>query len=161
GMASYSEEDGASIWDGGKGKLLQKVGAVTAEGDVYYTRGNGGPDLFTQGRIKKGKSKKAEEIRIGRVEVTQGGIGIAYDLSGAEAGKVVNAGELANVYAGAMLALVINHDATNAPYSHSYGGFFTPAPPCAAPVPSRDERPARERKDAPSGIKKLLKFLIK
>ena len=160
GRASYSDEEGGLLWYGRK-EISKKVGFVTPEGDVYYSKEGIPTGVFDKGIIKS--KKKAEAMKIGRVEVNgraADAVGIAYDLSGAKVGEVQNAGELAILYGGAMLAFVINHDEKNAPYSHSYKGFFTPAPPSAAADPRRDMPPVHAAAKPPKGLKKLFKFIV-
>ncbi|MCL2077338.1 MAG: hypothetical protein FWH08_02915 [Oscillospiraceae bacterium] len=161
GGVSQSEKEGNVIWYG-RGALLKKAGFITEDGNVYYDKEGAVLDIFKDGRLKKTKVKQAETIKIGRVEATGSGnnaVAVAYDLSGAKVGEVRNGGESAALYAGGMLALVINYDEKNAPYSKSYCGFFTPAPPAAAPDARRDTPSVPAPRKQESGLKKFFKFL--
>jgi hypothetical protein len=78
---------------------------------------------------KKDKETKAsEQYKIGRVE-TADGIGIVYDINDKKAGEVHGAGEDAKAYGGALLALIIDPDIYNAPYSEAHSKFDVPKPP--------------------------------
>gem|GEM_PF-2526931 len=158
GGVSYKKEEGNRILYG-RSKILPVVGFVTEDGYVYYAR-DGIASIYSKGQIKN--KKKAEEIKIGRVEVVGSGndsIGVAYDLNNVKVGEVRNAGESTLLYGGGMLALVINFDEKNAPYSQSFVGFLIPAPPSASPA-SEGKAAAGTEKPL-SGLNKAFKFFKK
>jgi hypothetical protein len=106
--------------------VSSRVGFVTQEGEIIYDKT--GLQLGVVSSNGSVNQKEAPKYTIGRAEVDND-IGIAYDLNGKKAGEVRGAGEDAQLYAGAMLPLLVNVDPRNAPYDHTYKRYEIPKPP--------------------------------
>jgi hypothetical protein len=103
------------------------VGYVNEEGTIYHDKKGFSP-IGGDKSIPKSKLKEAEQFIIGRVE-TNGDVGIVYEVNSKKAGEVHGAGDNTKVYGGALLALLVNVDPKNAPFSQAFKRYEIPKPP--------------------------------
>jgi hypothetical protein len=89
----------------GKRDMFRLEAIVTADGNIYHNKDGIKFELFTEKcTIKKGSEKKAEQIKVGRVEINNG-IGIVYRTDGSKVGEVKDAGEDTLALGGVLIAL--------------------------------------------------------
>jgi hypothetical protein len=130
GKAKSFGEKGGIVMSRDSNGLAQRVGFVSKEG-IILDLDKGILPEFTHsetGNIPKSGRKEAEEITIGRVEVVND-VGVVYNKSGIKVGEVRGAGVDAKAYGGALLILLAEPNPKNAPYSHAFQRYETPAPP--------------------------------
>ncbi|MCL2050395.1 MAG: leucine-rich repeat domain-containing protein [Lachnospiraceae bacterium] len=174
-VVGYYKEIGAAsfniIESGHGGELVKVEGHITADGIVYKSDGQpiGGMNFstaFENGVMKPAAKEEAERIRIGHVTV-EGDIGVAYEKNGTKVGEARGGFEYTLPYTGAMLALVLNHNPKNAPFSYSKNRHEIPMSPeeYAIYLANQDkkEKAKATEKTTPTGskLKSILKNLLK
>jgi hypothetical protein len=95
---------GGDIFCGSGNDVIPMLGVVTAAGDVYYDANRIQSDIFTSTTRRVKDAKRAEAIRVGRVEVRDG-VGTAYNLAGVKVGEVREAGDDALALGGVFFAM--------------------------------------------------------
>jgi len=124
---------GGKIWGrmSEVGNVRQLLGIVAEDGTILHDKtGLKSGIVSQQGKINKTKAVEAARITAGRVEVS-GDAGIVYNADGVKVGEVLGAGEDVKAYGGALMALLVNVDPKNAPYSAASRSYSTPLPPQA------------------------------
>ena len=119
--------NGGKIYNRDKGGARLYVGHVLEDGSILHVK-DGMPPHLVSAKGTVSNKERAKILTIGRVEVNAD-VGIVYDNNGVKAGEVRNAGEDTKVYGGALMALLVNIDPKNAPYSHAQKKYKKPAPP--------------------------------